>query len=68
MAELVLLTTREVAEKLRTTPNAVKLILRKKLIKGAFKMGNEWRIPETGLAEYIKNLQSETEKELSAEE
>ena len=52
-----LLTTKEVAEHLRVSVNAVKVILRDGKIKGAFKLSNEWRIPEKGLEEYIKELQ-----------
>ena len=59
-----LLTTKEVAKHLRITVNAVKLILREGRIKGAFKIANEWRIPEKGLEDYVRELQQEAEKKV----
>ena len=49
-----LLTTREVAERLRLHPRTVESYLRKGRIR-ALKAGRNWRVPEAELESFIQN-------------
>jgi excisionase family DNA binding protein len=50
----MLLTTREVAARLRLNVEVVRRKLRRGEIPGAVKVGRLWRISDTSLAEHIK--------------
>jgi excisionase family DNA binding protein len=52
-----LLTPKQVAERLRVSPDTVKRMLRNGEMPG-FRLGGQWRIPEDKFEEWIQKLQA----------